>query len=70
MFLTTKRIRSGHKYSTSAHPKTQTQLSGPYFVILTSVETPSAFLIYPFLIDTEQQDYIYSFSLRAGYETS
>ena len=43
MLLTPKGIRSDHKYATSAHTETRTQLCGPYFVILSSVETPSTF---------------------------
>ena len=38
-----KGIRSAHKYATSAPLETRTQLTGPYFVILTSVATPPKF---------------------------
>ena len=43
MFLSPKEIRSTHKYVTSTHTETQTQLSRAYFDILGSVETPSTF---------------------------
>ena len=51
MFLTPKGIRSANKYATSAHLETRTQLTVPYLVILTNVETPPFYL--SFLKGTE-----------------